>query len=389
MLTHDVSLAVLAIMLISFLFGMLFGLVSRGRKIRALKKEVRMKNDMIEELKKKVEELTEEVDLKDADLQKARLEADDLRARTQRLETDNNKLYADMNTAKTTIQKLRDTKQTYADTIEGLTQQVSDLKAQNTELSTKITKDESAISNIAEMQSLYGATRQKLEALESKVNKLESENTNLQTQLGSIQTSTVSADVAPDSFDEGAFEESAAIKAAKGGGRLVTMHREKDDLTLINGIGPFIEQKLNEAGVFTYEAISRWDSATIEDVTEKIQFFPNRIQEDNWVEQAARLSQMKLENPEAFLRQSGTPSNPKDLKIIEGIGPKVEDLLRSRGIRTWVELASTDVETLRSMLREASFNVLDPNSWPEQARLAANGEWDKLKEYQDYLIGGR
>ncbi|MEM9990679.1 MAG: helix-hairpin-helix domain-containing protein [Bacteroidota bacterium] len=385
LLTHEVSLALIAIMLVSFLFGLIFGLLSRGRKVRSLKKEVRMKDDLIEELKKKIDELTEAFDLKIADLQKVSLEADDLRAKSERLERENQKLHTKTNTDELAIQRLSDTKQTYADTIEGLTAKVDELKVQNVKLSEKIAKDETAVSNIAEMQSLYGATRQKLEALEGKVDKLQLENTHLEAKLSSIKAGKITIDTAPDSFDEQAFQTNKA-EVAKVGGRLVTMRRGKDDLTLINGIGPFIAQKLNEIGVSTYEEISRWDNPTIEEVTKKIQFFPNRIQEDNWVGQAARLSQMKIDNPAAFAQQGGIPSNPKDLKVIQGIGPKVEELLRNKGIRTWAEVAATDVETLHSMLRDADYGHIDPSTWPEQARLAAHGEWSKLRQYQDYLI---
>ncbi len=397
MLSHEVSLALIAIMLLSFLFGMLFGLVSRGRRLRQLKREIKLQAETIEELKKKVEELTEEVDLKEADLQKARFEIDDLRAKMQRIENENNQLSAEMNTAKDTISKLRNTNQTYADTIEGMTQEVNELKAQNSQLSTHVTQGEEALSNIAVMQSMYGATQQKLSELEQKINRLEIENDGLKSQIGSaVVTSTSSSpaetaidDIAPDSFDDRAFQ--TTRDSAKAGERLISTRSEKDDLTLINGIGPFIEQKLNEAGVHTYDEISRWDNTTIAQITKQIQFFPGRIEDDNWVEQAARLSQMKLDNPEAFSRQGGTPSNPKDLKIIEGIGAKIEELLRTKGIRTWVELAGTDVETLRNTLREAGtgFNSIDPTSWPEQARLAANGEWEKLRQYQNYLGKGK
>ncbi|NJK83224.1 MAG: hypothetical protein HC912_04830 [Saprospiraceae bacterium] len=85
------------------------------------------------------------------------------------------------------------------------------------------------------------------------------------------------------------------------------------------------------------------------------------------------------------------PNDPRDLKVIEGIGPKTEEILKEHGISNWIELSKTDVEHLRAILRSkgAPFSILDPTTWPEQARLAANAEWERLKQYQDYLIGGR
>ncbi len=85
-----------------------------------------------------------------------------------------------------------------------------------------------------------------------------------------------------------------------------------------------------------------------------------------------------------------TPPTPDDLKVIEGIGPKIERLLHEAGILTYAQLAATDVERLREILTEAKLiNIADPTTWPEQAALAAAGKWDELKALQDELKGGR
>ncbi len=85
------------------------------------------------------------------------------------------------------------------------------------------------------------------------------------------------------------------------------------------------------------------------------------------------------------------PTNPDDLKIVEGIGPKIEKLCNDNGIWTWRQLADADVEALRKMLDEAgpNYRISKPETWPKQAELAANGKWDELKEYQEFLLGGR
>ena len=64
---------------------------------------------------------------------------------------------------------------------------------------------------------------------------------------------------------------------------------EKDDLTVIKGIGPFIEKRLNMVGIYTLKQISEFTPETIEHVTKAIEFFPNRMVRDNWVGQAKRL----------------------------------------------------------------------------------------------------
>jgi predicted flap endonuclease-1-like 5' DNA nuclease len=63
-----------------------------------------------------------------------------------------------------------------------------------------------------------------------------------------------------------------------------------EDLTKINGIGPYIEQKLNEIGIYNYEQISRFKDEDIRVLTDLIDFFPGRIERDDWVGQAEELN---------------------------------------------------------------------------------------------------
>jgi len=62
-----------------------------------------------------------------------------------------------------------------------------------------------------------------------------------------------------------------------------------DDLTKIEGIGPFIEKKLNEVGITSFAQLASMDQSEIDQVTAAIQFFPGRIERDNWVGQAGKL----------------------------------------------------------------------------------------------------
>ncbi len=64
---------------------------------------------------------------------------------------------------------------------------------------------------------------------------------------------------------------------------------EKDDLQIINGIGPGIEKKLNTLGIYSFRQISELTEESIKQLTESIKFFPGRIDRDRWVEQASKL----------------------------------------------------------------------------------------------------
>ncbi len=78
------------------------------------------------------------------------------------------------------------------------------------------------------------------------------------------------------------------------------------------------------------------------------------------------------------------------LQIIEGIGPKIEMVLKDAGVKTLRELSEMSPESIRAILSEyPSLRLANPESWPEQARLAANGDHAALQELQDKLKGGR
>jgi uracil permease len=82
-------------------------------------------------------------------------------------------------------------------------------------------------------------------------------------------------------------------------------------------------------------------------------------------------------------------AEPDDLKRIEGIGPRVAAALHSAGIYSYDQLAGTDAAKLKEILNAANLKMMDPTSWPDQARLAAVGDWSALQELQDKLDAGR
>ena len=69
--------------------------------------------------------------------------------------------------------------------------------------------------------------------------------------------------------------------------------------------------------------------------------------------------------PEAA-KNAAASVQPDDLTKIEGIGPKVAQVLNASGILTFAQLAQTDVNRLRAILQEAGprFKMIVPESWP-------------------------
>ena len=83
----------------------------------------------------------------------------------------------------------------------------------------------------------------------------------------------------------------------------------------------------------------------------------------------------------------GKQVTENDLTLSTGIGPKTALLLQSNGIETWEELATAPLEHLQKLLNEAGgiYKSQDPTHWAKQAVMASQGEWRKLRVFQETL----
>lgn len=160
---------------------------------------------------------------------------------------------------------------------------------------------------------------------------------------------------------------------------------DRDDLKQIKNIGPFLEEKLNEQGIFTFRQIAGWDAAEIEDITTKIGYLPGRIATDDWVGQAQNLA--SVTRTETVEEEPPKGFRPDNLKVVDGIGPKIEGILKANEIKTLADLAIQSVDDLKGMLEQAGsrYRIHDPSSWPQQAALARDGQWADLKAVQEAL----
>lgn len=80
-----------------------------------------------------------------------------------------------------------------------------------------------------------------------------------------------------------------------------------------------------------------------------------------------------------------------DLTKIEGIGPKIKELLINGGLPTFAAVAAATPEQIKEILTNAGARYArhNPGTWPKQAEMAAAGQWDELKKWQDELDGGK
>jgi predicted flap endonuclease-1-like 5' DNA nuclease len=82
--------------------------------------------------------------------------------------------------------------------------------------------------------------------------------------------------------------------------------------------------------------------------------------------------------------------NANDLTIVEGIGPKINELFNNNGINTFAQLAAATVPQMRKILDSGGsrFRIANPGTWAQQAALAAENKWAELKKLQDKLSAG-
>jgi len=95
--------------------------------------------------------------------------------------------------------------------------------------------------------------------------------------------------------------------------------------------------------------------------------------------------------PKAEEPASEPKAKADDFKKIEGIGPKIAQLIVDAGITTFADLANTEADKIKEILVAAGsrYTMHDPTTWPQQSQLAADGKWDELKVLQDELDGGK
>jgi len=210
--------------------------------------------------------------------------------------------------------------------------------------------------------------------------------------------------------------------------------KHADDLEIIEGVGPKIAELLRADGITTFLQLAATSPDHIRGVLDKAGPQYRIADPGTWPEQAdlaahnrwrslaslqAVLTAGVWTNPRAVIkglradlaardaeiRRLSAPvhldiaaaraagfdvKGPNHLEIIEGIGPKIADLLRAEGINTFAVLARTSPATIQAVLDKAgpNFRMASPETWPEQSVLAVGNHWHALKALQDKLIAG-
>ncbi|MCL4875262.1 MAG: hypothetical protein KJ064_01315 [Anaerolineae bacterium] len=159
-----------------------------------------------------------------------------------------------------------------------------------------------------------------------------------------------------------------------------------DDLKIIEGIGPKVEQALKAEGVTTFAQVATMTGAALEQMVKEKHGVRIVGSTSSWPRQAkfaaagdkAALDELKSRIKSGHLYDK--------LADIEGVGEVFQEALYAAGIRSFDELAVTGVDKLRQIVNDPKVN---PETWPQQARYLAEGDLTGLQKYQEKLRGGR
>ena len=132
------------------------------------------------------------------------------------------------------------------------------------------------------------------------------------------------------------------------------------------------------------EAVSETATKEVKVKTAKVE----KIQKEDTVDDSVE-TPVKTSLPKTLKKK--TDSDSDDLKKIEGIGAKIEEILKAASINTFAELASASEETLKEILTGAGprYSIHNPKSWSQQSALARDEKWEELKTLPDELNGGK
>ncbi|MGB0202500.1 MAG: hypothetical protein ACPF9L_07025, partial [Candidatus Poseidoniaceae archaeon] len=178
------------------------------------------------------------------------------------------------------------------------------------------------------------------------------------------------------------------VKRVYGAASIVVV---KDDLQVIKGVGPFIEEKLNALGITTYRQIANMNAKLEKQVNEAIEFFPGRVKRDQWVAQAKILLGEDVKLDEKALKQAeelervakkaekidfktigvASASDRDNLQELKGIGPFIEEKLNALGIFKFEQIAkmTSKIEDEVNIAIEFFPGRVKRDQWVAQAKI--------------------
>ena len=162
----------------------------------------------------------------------------------------------------------------------------------------------------------------------------------------------------------------------------VSLNQKEDNLRMISGIGPFIEERLHAMDIHTFEQISNFTLKDIERMTVAIEYFAGRIERDEWVAQAKEilvdeareeaLDRIRTKKTQIYFNRIGIASmlEANDLTSISGIGGWIEKKLNALDIYTFKQIANFNSEDIETVSEAIEFfpGRIERDEWVHQAK---------------------
>ncbi len=321
-----------------------------------------------------------------------------------------------------------ESQQTYATSLAAKEKDIAQLQRELADTKASLTTIEDLSKQLAQASNTITETNGQLRAKESElsdhivaIDKLKldldtssAENGQLEAELKSMSTLPAQIESLTEENERlkallKKQQEAAPLTVASSSGKKKT---KKDDLKIIEGIGPKTADLLKANGIDSLKKLSKCSEKELRKILSDGGDRFKLLNPGTWAKQAKLATDGKWDElqeyqdyliggvepttaPDPFDRQSakaamGKPIKQDDLTIIEGIGPKISGLIKKDGIKTWRELSKVKAKHIKGILDNAGpkYQMHNPSTWPKQAKLAADGKWKKLKDYQDILIGG-
>ncbi len=176
---------------------------------------------------------------------------------------------------------------------------------------------------------------------------------------------------------------------------------ERDDLQMISGIGPFIEERLHALSIYTFLQVSKFTAKDIETINVAIEYFSGRIERDEWVAQAKELiiseknkkellERIKARKNRIYYDRIGVAklNDADDLSVINGIGGWIKEKLYALDINTFLQISKFTQEDSEIVTEVIEFfpGRIERDEWIIQAKELVKIEGNKaalLKRIQE------
>ncbi len=338
-----------AILLISFVTGVIITWLIWRNKVKQLERQVANEKALALQHQTALTKAQEEIELKEGDLKKAGLANIKLRQDLEVISQQKDDYMAELAVAKDQVKDISLLNNNHKQNIEGLENQILGLKTKNNELASASENKISANTNV--------------------------EVYTLKTKLTKTNSDLATAMVALKNLEE----ERDALKKANENQPIPMAAPAPTPIS--NGTAPIPTNVVRRVVQQKVEATAPKPTVTKRVVRRKSSPAPKKA-EAKVVAAPIKKAPAKKKPVKKVEKES--------LRKVEGIGPKIEQLLHDNGILNFKQLSKAKATKLKKILSDAGsrYKMHDPTTWPEQAAMAAKGEWGKLKSYQDFLKGG-